>query len=206
LSNLQGSSVQTNRDGLKIDKVQNYRSIPLDFSKEVIDFVNSSEIAERNIYNELDALKVQANDVLKFSDAEFESKFIETSNQLLQSTDLIDPLLPSIKTFFDVEKVDKINLRAYNTVYGTKIFLLFFLSLTILVIFEEKITKFVSLISMYIISILSFIQVTPLQVFSQTGYPSIHTVDYTINYIFGIILLLLTSLLFVRNFYFQKNK
>ncbi|MBL5981604.1 hypothetical protein NAAC61_05840 [Petrotoga sp. 8T1HF07.NaAc.6.1] len=206
LSNLQGSSVQTNRDGLKIDKVQNYRSIPLDFSKEVIDFVNSSEIAERNIYNELDALKVQANDVLKFSDAEFESKFIETSNQLLQSTDLIDPLLPTIKAFFDVEKVDKINLRAYNTVYGTKIFLLFFLSITILVIFEEKITKFVSLISMYIISILSFIQVTPLQVFSQTGYPSIHTVDYTINYIFGIILLLLTSLLFVRNFYFQKNK
>ncbi|MGY4687759.1 hypothetical protein [Petrotoga sp. DB-2] len=206
LSNLQGSSVQTNRDGLKIDKVENYRGIPLDFSKEVTDFVNSSEITERNIYNEVDTLKVQVHDVLKFSDAEFESKFMDTSNQLLRSTDLIDPLLPTLYSFFDVEKVDKINLKAYNTVFGTKIFLLFFLSLTILVIFEEKFVKYISLISMYFLSILSFIKVTPLEVFSQTGYPIIHTVDYTINYIFGIILLILTSLLFLRYLHYQRNK
>ncbi|MDK2907480.1 MAG: hypothetical protein PWQ66_1441 [Petrotoga sp.] len=206
LSNLQGSSVQTNRDGLKIDKVENYRGIPLDFSKEVTDFVNSSEITERNIYNEVDTLKVQVHDVLKFSDTEFESKFMDTSNQLLQSTDLIDPLLPTLYSFFDVEKVDKINLKAYNTVFGTKIFLLFFLSLTILVIFEEKFVKYISLISMYFLSILSFIKVTPLEVFSQTGYPIIHTVDYTINYIFGIILLILTSLLFLRYLHYERNK
>lgn len=206
LSNLQGSSVQTNRDGLKIDKVENYRGIPFDFSKEVTDFVNSSEITERNIYNEVDTLKVQVHDVLKFSDAEFESKFMDTSNQLLRSTDLIDPLLPTLYSFFDVEKVDKINLKAYNTVFGTKIFLLFFLSLTILVIFEEKFVKYISLISMYFLSILSFIKVTPLEVFSQTGYPIIHTVDYTINYIFGIILLILTSLLFLRYLHYQRNK
>ncbi|PNS02626.1 hypothetical protein X928_00035 [Petrotoga miotherma DSM 10691] len=206
LSNLQGSSVQTNRDGLKIDKVENYRGIPLDFSKEVTDFVNSSEITEKNIYNEVDTLKVQVHDVLKFSDAEFESKFMDTSNQLLRSTDLIDPLLPTLYSFFDVEKVDKINLKAYNTVFGTKIFLLFFLSLTILVIFEEKFVKYISLISMYFLSILSFIKVTPLEVFSQTGYPIIHTVDYTINYIFGIILLILTSLLFLRYLHYQRNK
>jgi len=205
LSNLQGSSVQTNRDGLKIDKVENYRGFPLGFSKEITDFVNSSEITERNIYNELDTLKVQADDVLKFSDTEFESKFIDTSNQLLQSTDLIEPLLPTLNSFFNVEKVDKINLKAYNTVYGTKIFLLFFLSLTIFVVFEEKFSKYISLISMYFVSILSFIKVTPLEIFSQTGYPIIHTVDYTINYIFGIILLVLTSLLFFRYLYYQRN-
>jgi hypothetical protein len=191
---------------LKIDKVENYRGIPFDFSKEVTDFVNSSEITERNIYNEVDTLKVQVHDVLKFSDAEFESKFMDTSNQLLRSTDLIDPLLPTLYSFFDVEKVDKINLKAYNTVFGTKIFLLFFLSLTILVIFEEKFVKYISLISMYFLSILSFIKVTPLEVFSQTGYPIIHTVDYTINYIFGIILLILTSLLFLRYLHYQRNK
>ncbi|MDY6894429.1 MAG: hypothetical protein SVO01_03275, partial [Thermotogota bacterium] len=157
-------------------------------------------------YNELDTLKVQADDVLKFSDTEFESKFKDTSNQLLQSTDLIEPLLPTLNSFFNVEKVDKINLKAYNTVYGTKIFLLFFLSLTIFVIFEEKFSKYISLISMYFVSILSFIKVTPLEIFSQTGYPIIHTVDYTINYIFGIILLVLTSLLFFRYLYYQRNK
>ncbi len=206
LSNLQGSSVQTNREGLKIDKVENYRGVPLDFSKEIADFVNSSEIAERNIYNELGTLKVQVHDVLKFSDIEFESKFIDASNQLLQSTDLIDPLLPSLNSFFDVEKVDKINLKTYNTVFGTKIFLLFFLSLTIFVIFEEKFAKYISLISMYFLSILSFIKVTPLKVFSQTGYPTIYTVDYNINYNFGIILLILTSLLFLRYLHYQRNK
>ncbi|POZ91979.1 hypothetical protein [Petrotoga halophila] len=206
LSNLQGSSVQTNREGLKIDKVENYRGVPLDFSKEIADFVNSSEIAERNIYNELGTLKVQVHDVLKFSDIEFESKFIDASNQLLQSTDLIDPLLPNLNSFFDVEKVDKINLKTYNTVFGTKIFLLFFLGLTIFVIFEEKFAKYISLISMYFLSILSFIKVTPLKVFSQTGYPTIYTVDYNINYNFGIILLILTSLLFLRYLHYQRNK
>ncbi|POZ90122.1 hypothetical protein [Petrotoga sp. SL27] len=206
LSQIQGSMVQTNRDGLKIDKVKNYRGIPLDFSKEITDFVNSSKISERNIYNELDTLKAQAYDVLKFSDTEFESKFIDASNQLLRSTDLIDPLLPNLNSFFNVEKVDKINLRAYNTIYGTKIFLLFFLSLTIFVIFEEKFTKYISLISMYLVSILSFIKVTPLKVFSQTGYPTIYTVDYNINYIFGIILLTLPLLLFLRYLQYQRNK
>ncbi|KUK15583.1 MULTISPECIES: hypothetical protein [Petrotoga] len=206
LSQIQGSSVQTNREGLKIDKVENYRGIPLDFSNEITDFVNSSEISERNIYNELDTLKVQAHDVLKFSDAEFESKFIDASNQLLSSSDLIDPLLPSVNSYFNVDKVNKINLRTYNTIYGTKVFLLFFLSLTIFVIFEEKFTKYISLLSMLLVSILSFIKVTPLEVFSQIGYPTVLTVDYSFNYIFGIILLVLTSLLFVRYFYDLKNK
>jgi len=205
LSNLQGSAVQTNRNGLKIDKVENYRSIPLNFSKQITDFVNSSEISERNIYNELDTLKAQMNDVLKFSDSEFESKFIDTSSNILQSTDLIDPLMPSVNTFFNVEKVNQIHLRLYNTLYGTKIFLLFFLSLTIFVIFEEKFSKYISLISLYLVSILSFIRVTPLEVFSQTGYPTIYTLDYSFNYIFGIVLLILTSLLAVRYFVYLRK-
>lgn len=206
LSQVQGSNVQTNRNGLKINNIDNYRGYPEQFSKNIENFIKTSEMNQRNIKNELNSMETNIENVIKFSDSVFETKFISESNKLLLSTDLTEPLLSEINTFYDVDKENAVKLRPYNTLYGNKILILFFLSITIFIIYEQKIAKYLATALMYLSGVLSLVKVTPLEVISQYGYPTIFTSDYKINMLFGIILFLVTTLLVIRQFLFLNKK
>ncbi|PNR97197.1 hypothetical protein [Petrotoga sp. 9PWA.NaAc.5.4] len=196
--NVQGTNIQTNRNGLKINKQGIYTFIPNNFAKEISNFVKSSEQRLKRIQNELDNIKNDISNVIKFSDHEFEYLVKTNSESILKKTDLIDPLLPQINTFYNVDKVNKINLNPYNTSFGTKIMVLFFLSFAFFVVFKEKVIKYISLLAMYVTSLLSFIKLPFIEVISQSGFPTVFTYNYSINLFYGLCMLVITTLLLLK--------
>ena len=201
----QSVKVQTYKEGLKINNQNNYINIPSNFSKEITNLVNFSKMQHKRINKELKHLEDTTQNIIKYSDIVFEESVKKTVTASLKKTDLTDPLMNQISTFYDVDKVDKIKLKSTNTTFGTKIITMFFLAISMFVIFNKNIMKYISVVLMYISSFISLFKPGTLEVLSQSGYPNLLSQNYSINYIFSFIMLIISTLMLI-SFLISKKR
>lgn len=201
----QSVKVQPNREGLKINNIEKYRGIPANFSKEINKMVNSSKNLQKRISKELNHLENKIQNVIKYSDSKFEEDIKKSVTSALKKTDLTEPLMAQIATFYNLDKVDKIKLTPFNSSFGTKIVTLFFLAFSMFLIFDINIMKYTSVALMYISSFLSFVKPHKLEVISQSGYPTLMTQNFSINYFFGILMLIITTIALFTHLLHKKE-
>jgi len=201
----QSVKVQTNREGLKINNVERYRGLPANFSKEINKMVTYSKTLQKRIKKELNHLENRIQNVIKYSDSKFEEDVRKTVTSALKKTDLTDPLMSQIASFYTLEKADKIKLKPFNSSFGTKIVTLFFLAFSMFLIFEINIMKYTSVALMYISSFLSFVKPHKLEVISQSGYPTLISKNFSINYIFGVLMLIITTIALFTHLLHKKE-
>ena len=201
----QNVKVQTYKEGLKINNQQNYISIPSNFAKEINNLVNFSKRQQKQINKELKHLEKTTQNIIQYSDVEFEESVKNTVTSSLSKTDLTDPLMTQISTFYDVDKVDKIKLKSTNTTFGTKIITMFFLAISMFVIFNKNIMKYISILLMYISSFISLFKPATLEVLSQSGYPNLMSQNISINYIFVFIMFAISTLMLI-SFLISKKR
>ncbi|MGM0640075.1 MAG: hypothetical protein ACQESN_01460 [Thermotogota bacterium] len=185
-----------NREGLSYKNVDDYRSSANSYANSINEVLDSAELRISRIEGNFSALEVNIENVLKYSSDGFEQKFKNQVENFFETSSVLKDI--DISSYFNVEKLESIDLKLYNTVYGTIILVIFLFSLLLYVIFENKIIKIFTTVGMVIASIMAFITPQIITVIPQLKYPLLYSEDYSVNMIIGGLMLLITILIQIK--------
>ena len=74
---------------------------------------------------------------------------------------------------------------------------MFFLAISMFVIFNNNIMKYISIVLMYFSNFLSLFKPGSIEVISQSGYPNLMSQNFSINYIFVFIMFAISTLMLI---------
>lgn len=191
-----GIDIAVNKDGLIFNNRDNYMSNAKNLSKSIDEIVSSAKIRQKRINNSLATLKENIKKVLLYSNDQFKNTVENSVDEQFKGNDLLKNI--NIDSYFNIEPLKQIDLKAYNTVHGTIFIVAFLFSFLIYIIFEEKLMKILSTLGMVIASIMAFIAPTTITVLSQINYPPLTSSDYSVNYFIGILMLFITAIIQIK--------
>lgn len=195
------TEVITNRDGLKINNKDAYMRLTSDYADRIRRDMRAAEFRQTRIENQIKNLKTLIDGIFIFSDEDFRMKFQNEFNKFYRQSDLFAVYENDLNIYKNsIPMRENIPIRLHNSGYGTKIISVFLLSIFIFVIFEEKKYKLISLLVMLISSILSIIKPQYLDIVAEVRYPLILSENYSNNYLVGLFMLLITIVLFIKDF------
>jgi hypothetical protein len=125
---------------------------------------------------------------------------MDTLTNQFNNNDLLENI--EIQSYFDVQPLETIDLKVYNTVHGTIFLVVFMFSFLLFLIFEDKIMKIVTTVGMLIASIMAFITPSNMTILSQVNYPPLITNNYSVNILIGILMLFITIIMQIKK---EKN-
>jgi len=207
--NIQSNNVRINlnRDGLLYSNVDFHRQSLENYSENIKRILRASKFREGFIENEVKDIKKEIENIFRYSDSDFRKKFNAEFDKFFAASDLLEGYKNDFESFKnDIEYSEKIPLNLYNTGHGTKILVIFFFSLILFIIFENKKFKFVTFIGMLFASFLMFIKPTYLDILSEVRYPIIYSSDYTSSLIVGLIMITLSLTIYFRRGGIRKWK
>jgi hypothetical protein len=191
-----GIDISVNKDGLIFNNRDNYMENARNLSKSIDEIVPSAEIRQKRINNSLVTLKENVNKVLLYSNDQFKNSVKNSIDQQFKGDDLLKNI--NIDSYFNIEPLKEIDLKAYNTVHGTIFIVVFLFSFLIYIIFEDKIMKMLSTIGMIVAAIMAFMTPSSITVLSQINYPPLTSSDYSVNYFIGILMLFITAIIQIK--------
>lgn len=191
-----GIDISINKDGLIFNNRNNYVNNAKDLSISIDRILSSAKIRQERINDSLDALEENVEKVLLYSNDQFKNAVKNSVDEQFKGNDLLKNI--NIDSYFNVEPLKQIDLKAYNTVYGTIFIIVFLFSLLIYIIFIDKLMKILSTIGMVIASIMAFMSPATITVLSQINYPPLVSSDYSVNYFIGILMLFITVIIQIK--------
>ncbi|BBE30998.1 hypothetical protein OSSY52_11390 [Tepiditoga spiralis] len=199
ISNDYGVNIKNNINGLLLNKEKNYTKVSKDYAEAIDKFVKASELRMKNINNEIKTMKLNIERIEDYSDEQFLKLFKNNLDSYFMKNKLLVPVKKDIdESYTNFNAKDKLNIKAYNTDYGTKMLMIFFLGIVFWIVFEGKLIKWSSFGAMIISSVLMFIKPGTIEVLSQIKYPVLKSSEFSVNILYGIIMVLITILLTIK--------
>jgi hypothetical protein len=199
-NSIDGIEIAINSDGLNFSNTDIYIGNAKNLSQSIESIISSAEVRKTRIVGALEELKTHINNILLYSDAEFKSLVMDTLTNQFNNNDLLENI--EIQSYFDVQPLETIDLKVYNTVHGTIFLVVFMFSFLLFLIFEDKIMKIVTTVGMLIASIMAFITPSNMTILSQVNYPPLITNNYSVNILIGILMLFITIIMQIKK---EKN-
>lgn len=191
-----GIEIGINSDGLKFSNTDNYIGNAKKLSQSIENIISSAEVRKSRIVDAQDDLENNIKNILLYSDEQFKSLVIDTLTNQFNNNDLLESI--EIQSYFDVQPLETIDLKVYNTVHGTIYLVVFMFSLLLFLIFEDKMMKIITTVGMIIASIMAFITPSNMTILSQVNYPPLVTNDYSVNILVGILMLFITIVIQIK--------
>lgn len=191
-----GIDIAINSDGLNFNNTDNYITNAKNLSQSIEKIISSAEVRKSRIIGSLEELQANIKNILLYSDTEFKNLVIDTLTNQFNSNNLLESI--EIQSYFDVQPLETIDLKVYNTVHGTIYLVVFMFSLLLFLIFEDKMIKIITTVGMLIASIMAFITPSNMTILSQVNYPPLVTNDYSVNILVGILMLFITVIIQIK--------
>lgn len=193
---IDGIEIAINSDGLKFSNTDNYIGNAKKLSQSIENIISSAEVRKSRIVDAKEDLENHIKSILLYSDSEYKSLVKDTLTNQFNNNNLLENI--EIQSYFDVQPLETIDLKVYNTVHGTIYLVVFMFSLLLFLIFEDKMMKIITTAGMLIASIMAFITPSDMTILSQVNYPPLVTNDYSVNILVGILMLFITIIIQIK--------
>ena len=146
-----------------------------------------------------DSAKRQISRIVSYSSPRYK-EFIKPHIQKIISDYKVEDKFADFESDFDLMKSsENIAIFAHNTQYGTKVLILFFLSLFLFMVSEKGMLKKLSMTGTFASVVLSFISPSKMIILSEVSYPMLTSTEYSLNFVFNLIMVGMSILLFLNS-------
>ncbi|SHE93680.1 hypothetical protein SAMN02745164_01443 [Marinitoga hydrogenitolerans DSM 16785] len=186
-------SIDLIKEGMYIENYEVYSKLTDNFKKYIDDFEKNSQKRYDNINKGLEQYNENVINILKYSDEDFKELLQKTlESKLIKSSVLIN-YKSKLLDVFSKNMNFSINVKPMITDWGTKVLLLLILGFLYFFLNEKLPFKIIGLTIMTIASILSFIKPTTIHILSEFKYPVLNAQTFSVNILFGFIMLIFTA-------------
>ena len=195
----EGVNIKNNINGLLLNKEKIYTTISKDYAEAIDKFSKASKLRMKNIESEIKTMKLNIKKIENYSDEQFLNLFKSNLETYFTKNKLLMPVKKNIdEAYTEFTEKDILNIKAYNTNFGTKMLMVFFIGIIFWIVFEDKLIRWSSFGAMIVSSILMFVKPRTIEVLSQIKYPVLESSEFSVNVLYGIIMVLITILLTIK--------
>jgi len=146
-----------------------------------------------------DSAKRQISRIVSYGSPQYK-EFIKPHIQKIISDYNVGDKFANFERDFELMKSsENIAVFAHNTQYGTKVLVLFFLSLFLFMLSEKGILKKLSIAAIAASVVLSFVSPSKMIILSEVRYPMLTSTEYSLNFVFNLIMVGMSILLFLNS-------